>query len=326
MMKTPRPLDGVIRAIEHARSVILVCHISPDGDTVGGALALRLALLAMDKQVQVCCENTIPELLTFLPGAEAFLAPEEAVAEADLLLSVDVSDERRMGRCRELIARVHHTAQIDHHATNTICFEENCVDGSVPANCLIIYELLQRMNCPITPDIATCLATGLSTDTGHLAYGSTTPEAFRMMGEMWEKGAKVAQIWRMLYGRRPFRQVKLLEKALSTLQMHHQGQITSLQLTLADFAECGALQEDAESIVNYGLEISGVRMAVFARETESGQVKLSLRAVEPDCVSGVASALGGGGHAQASGAMVNMPLEQAVAETVRLMKAEMEKA
>ena len=323
MTRTMRPLDGVIEAIRAAQTVALVCHISPDGDTVGSALAVRLGLMQLGKTVALYCQDKIPEVLSFLPGAEAFRTPEMAEA-ADLLLCLDVSDEKRMGCCSSLMDKAAHTAQIDHHGTNTCYCQVNAVDPAAPANCLIVYELLQRLGCEITPDIALCLAVGLSTDTGHLVYNSTTPEAFRVMGELVEKGAPIAEAYRRLYRERPPRQVALLAKALHSLTFHEGGCITSIRLTEQDFADCGALQEDAEIIVNYGLDIRGVRMCVFAREQGQGRVKLSLRAVAPHRVSGVAQHFGGGGHAQAAGASVELPLDEAVAQAVARMAAELE--
>lgn len=325
MMRTTRPLDLLISAIRAAQSIALVCHVSPDGDTVGSALALRLGLMKMGKQVTLLCQDKIPGVLGFLPGAEEFLLPENTRGDVDLLLCVDVSDEKRMGRCHALLSAAAHTAQVDHHGTNTRYCEVNCVDGDAPANCIIVYELLERLGCTITADMALCLAVGLSTDTGHLAYASTTPEAYRVMGELVEAGADIAEAYRRLYRERPPRQVALLAKALDSLTFHAQGQITSIALTQKDFADCGALPEDAEIIVNYGLDVEGVRMCVFAREQLDGQVKLSLRAVAPHRVNGVAQHFGGGGHAQAAGATVSMTLDEAVRCAVERMKEELER-
>ena len=327
MMRTTRPLDGVIEAIKQASSIALVCHVSPDGDTVGSALALRLGLQEMDKQVHLFCQDKIPDVLTFLPGAECFRVPEMAEGEHfDLLLCVDVSDEKRMGRCIDLMGQADVTAQVDHHDTNTCYCGENVVDGDAPANCLIIYELLQRLGCTVTDKVALCLAAGLSTDTGHLSYNSTTPEAYWVMGELVQAGAPIAEAYRRLYRQRPPRQVALLAKALESLTFHCGGKITSIRLTRQDFANCGALSEDAEIIVNYGLDVKGVQMCVFARETSEGSVKLSLRAVEPYCISGVAQSFGGGGHSQAAGATVQLSLDEAIAQTVARMAEELEHA
>ena len=324
MTRMTRPLDGVMSALCAAKRIALVCHISPDGDTVGSALAMRLGLMAMGKEVALYCQDKIPDVLRFLPGAENFRMPEDADKPADLLLCLDVSDEKRMGRCNVLLAKAACTAQVDHHGTNTRYCQENAVDGTAPANCLIIYELLQRLGCTITPEIALCLAVGLSTDTGHLVYGSTTPEAYRVMGELVEAGAPIAEAYRRLYRERPPRQVALLAKALESLTFHEEGRITSIRLTQKDFADCGALSEDAEIIVNYGLDVLGVRMCVFAREQADGSIKLSLRAVEPHKVSTVAQSFGGGGHAQAAGATVLMPLDEAIDRVVARMKEELE--
>ena len=198
MTRTMRPLDGVMAAIYAAKSVAIVSHISPDGDTVGSALAVRLGLMQLGKTVTLYCQDKIPGVLCFLPGAESFRMPETA-EDVDLLLCLDVSDEKRMGRCSVLMDKAAHTAQIDHHGTNTCYCQENAVDPAAPANCLIVYELLQRLGCEITADIALCLAVGLSTDTGHLVYNSTTPEAYRVMGELVELGAPIAEAYRRLY-------------------------------------------------------------------------------------------------------------------------------
>ena len=325
MTRKPRPLDGVMNAIRMARSIALVCHISPDGDTVGSALALRLGLMELGKTVTIYCQDKIPDVLCFLPGAEEFRLPEEMTEEVDLLLCVDVSDEKRMGRCKALKRMAHHTALIDHHPTNTRFCEVSMVDDAAPANCLIINELLWRLDCTITPDVALCLAVGLSTDTGNLTYKSTTPEAYRVMGDLLETGAPIGEAHRHIYRERPPRQLALLAKALESLQFHDEGRITSIRLTKQDFDNCGALPEDAEIIVNYGLDVQGVRMCVFAREQADGSTKLSLRAVAPYDITGVAQSFGGGGHAQAAGAAVQLTLDDAIAQVVARMQEELER-
>ncbi len=319
-----RPLDGVIRAIRDAQTIVIACHISPDGDTVGSALALRLALMGMGKTVTLACQDKIPDILLMLPGVDEFHDPEDIAGPFDLLVSVDISDTKRMGRCAALLERAANSVQVDHHGTNTRFIENGCVDGAAPANVLIIRELLERMGCAITADIALCLAVGLSTDTGHLVYGGTTPEAFHMMGDMVEAGADIAEAYRKLYRERPVRQVKLLTRALATLTFHHGGDITSLHLTQQDCIDCGALPEDAEIVVNNGLDIVGVRMTVFARE-QDGATKLSLRSVPPANVAKVAVQLGGGGHPCAAGATVQAPLLATIEQVVGLMSDALER-
>ena len=326
-MKEPRNLEPVIAAVRAAQRIALVSHVSPDGDTIGSVLALRQGFMQLGKHVRVFCQDRVPEYLRFLTGAEHYCQPQEVGADErfDLLMYVDISDETRMGDCRAREKQAARIAQLDHHDTNEGFCQENCVDPTAPACALLAYDLLGRLGCDITPEIAICLAVALSTDTAHLVYNSTTPEAFRVMGELVEAGAPIAKVYRRLYRERPPRQMALLTRALHTLTYHQEGQITSMMLTWQDFADCGALTEDAEFIANYGMDIQGACMSVFARENEHGGVKLSLRSVHPWQVSGVAQRFGGGGHPTAAGATVALPLEEAVRQVIAAMKEELEK-
>lgn len=331
-MKTrePRPLEAVLEAIRQSKSVALVCHISPDGDTLGSAMALRQGLLQMGRAVTMFCQDKVPAYLSFLPGVEGFRLPENLAEgeQFDLLLCVDISDVKRMGRCASLMQHARLTAQIDHHETNTHYCAANCVDGSAPACALVAMELLKRMDCVITPEIALCLFVGLSTDSGHFSFSSTTAEAFSVMAELMECGVPLGEIHRHLYRQRHPAQVKLLSRALSTLTYHQGGRITSMKLTAQDFADCGALPEHAEDIVNYGLDVAGVEMTVFAREViQDGETyaKCSLRAVPDRKINGVAVQLGGGGHPQAAGVTLQASLDEGLDAVLTLMKAELEK-
>lgn len=323
----PRPLDGVIEAIRRAKSFALVCHVNPDGDTIGSALALRQGLLQLGRPVTLFCQDKVPDDLQFLPGASGFRLPEN-VAEGetfDLLMCVDVSDEKRMGRCAALIPYAEHTAQVDHHSTNPNFCEANCVDGEATACALVVKELLERLGCEITQDIAVCLYVALCTDSGQFSFPNTTAEAFYAMGDLLETGLDHTYAHRKLYRERDPRQIRLLTCALNTLTFHHEGQIVSMKLTQAEMEACHALPEHADTIVNVGLDMMGVKMCVFARETSvPGMVKCSLRAVEPYAVNGIAVSFGGGGHAQAAGCTLQMDIDEAVAQVVAKMQCELE--
>lgn len=321
-----RPLESVIRAIQGANSIALVSHVNPDGDAIGSALALKLGLEKLGKTVVPFCQDKVPDNIMFLKGTGDYRRPEELPdARFDLLLCADVSDESRMGTCAVLKQRCAHTAQIDHHGTNPNFVERNCVDAAAPATGLIAYELLTRLGVAMDADIAACLYVAISTDTGNYAFASTSAEAFRVTAELMEAGLPLSEIHRRLYRRRAAAQVMLMRRALGSLTFHHGGTITSMTLSGQDFAECGALPEHADTLVNYALDIEGVRMAVMARETSvDGEIKLSLRAVEPCDISGVAQSFGGGGHAQAAGAKVSGTLEECVARCVAAFEAVLE--
>lgn len=309
-------------AMQAARKIAIVTHVNPDGDAIGSALALKLGLEAMGKTAAVFDQDKVPDMLSILPGWQEVRRPETLKADErfDLLLVVDVAAMDRMGACTALLERCACTAQIDHHGTNPLYCGTNVVDGAAPAAGVIVYEVLKQLNVPITREISMCLYAAVSTDTGNFAYSSTSAEAFRMMSELMEAGLPLNEMNRRLFLEHDRAQVLLLQRALSTLTFHHDGQVTSMVLTARDFAECGALSEHADTIVNYGISVRGVRMTALARETERG-VKVSLRALAPCEVSGIAKSFGGGGHAQAAGCTMQGNVNDCAAILVDCMNA-----
>lgn len=320
METTKRNLEAVAGRIREAQTIAVVSHVNPDGDTLGSATAMRLILTSIGKEVTLFCDGKIPDQMSFLPGATLFHVPDGSEGPFDLMLAVDVSAEKRLGNCIDLKSKSTHTAQIDHHPTNPLYMETNCVDGDAPANCILIRELMNLLHVPLTRETAICLYTGISTDTGNFAFASTNAETFRMMSELMEQDLPLAELNRILFRVKSREQIRLLGKALESLRFRGEGKIAVMTLTQADFAACGALSEHADTIVNYGLDTVGTEMALLARETDNGQVKFSLRAKEPERVDDVAGKFNGGGHPQASGITMTGSLADCVEAVVKAME------
>lgn len=321
-MELTRKPSELARLIAQAETIALCSHVNPDGDTVGSTLALKLGLERLGKKVSVFCQDKIPSTLDMLPGVKAYCA--ESDERFDLLIAVDVSDVSRMGSCAFLLGQAQHTAQIDHHGTNPCAMEVNSVDEHAPATALLIKEQLDVLGVTIDKDIAMCLYAGISTDTGNFAFKSTNAETFAVMSELMGCGLPLDEMNRVLFRQRQKPHVKLLGRALNGLTFHAGDRISLMLLTYQDFLDCGALPEHADGVVNYGLDIPGVRMALLARENEDGSIKMALRAVAPDRVDDIARSFGGGGHAQASGCTVHLPLEQAAQAVLDAMKKAIE--
>lgn len=321
-----RNMAGVIGLIQAAQRIALCCHVNPDGDALGSMLAVKLGLEALGKDCEAFCQDPVPRYLSFLPGAESVRVPEAAAGERfDLFLSVDVSDLGRMGRCIALMEQAEATAQLDHHGTNPLFMQENCVDAGASASAVLVYALMNALGVRVSRDMAICLYAGVTTDTGNFAFVNTTPEALRMTASLLEAGLPLDRINRLLYRQREKATLGVLGRALDSLRFYHDGQIAAMHLSNADFAAFGAGPEHAEGVVNYGLDVIGVKMAVLARETSvPGAVKLSLRAVEPLNIARVAQVYGGGGHAQAAGATMQGELLACVEDCVREMKKAIE--
>ena len=116
LIRNPEPVAALIRGAE---TIALCSHVSPDGDTLGSTLALKMGLESLGKRVSIFCQDPVPAKLSMLPGAEQFRRPEDAAQERfDLLIAVDVSDQARMGTCQSLLAQAAQVAQVDHHGTN----------------------------------------------------------------------------------------------------------------------------------------------------------------------------------------------------------------
>lgn len=318
--------ESVLDAIRQADTVALCSHVCPDGDTLGSALAMKLGLEQLGKQATVLCQDPVPETLHILPEWRCVASPEEVGdRHFDLLLSVDASEAGRLGTCCALMARCAHSAQIDHHSTNTAYCEYNEIDAKASATALLVKATLDALGVTLTKDIAICLYVGIATDTGNFAHSNITMEAFRVVSELDLESQTINRLNRALFREKTRAQVMLLERALHSLTFYHGGEITSMKLTLRDFEETGTQPEEAVTLVNYGAEIKGVKLAMLARELPGGRVMLNLRAVEGLNAAEIASSFGGGGHVQAAGCTLHIALDEAVQQMVAAMEAHIDR-
>jgi len=316
-------MSDLLSAVQNAGSVLLFPHISPDGDTIGSTLALRMLLTRLKKNVAVVLDDTPPKSLSFLPDIYCVRRYDEAaetltLTDRTLAIAVDVSSDDRLGRALTLFQRVKTTAQIDHHPTNPGYAQINVIDGDAPATAVLVNRLFTAFGLPIKREEAICLYTGLSTDTGNFVYQNTNVEAFRMMEKLMEAELPIAYYARILFRCKEREHLALLGKALPTMRYLCGGEIAGMRLSMKAFQAAGAAHENAEGVVDYAIDVIGVKIAYLARETESGGIKCSLRALAPYRVDAVAEQFGGGGHQLAAGCTLEGPMRKAVA---RLEKA-----
>jgi phosphoesterase RecJ-like protein len=229
---------------------------------------------------------------------------------------VDVSSDDRMGGALTLFSRVGTTAQIDHHPTNPGFAQINVIDGNAPASAVVAPPRVLARGGPRRREEAVCLYTGLSTDTGNFVYQNTDAEAFHIMQRLMEAELPIAHYARLLFRCKDRAHIALLGKALPTMRYLQGGEIAGMRLSGKDFREAEATGEHADGIVDYAIDVTGVKMAYFARETESGEIKVSLRALAPYRVDRVAKRFGGGGHQLAAGCTLPGPMASAL-RTVR---------
>ena len=304
--------DEVLSAVLSAGSVLLFGHVSPDGDTLGSVLALKMRMERMGKKVQAMVDGFVPSYLTFLPGHESVLAADAAPDAFDLAIAVDVASADRMGKCEALFAAAEKTAVIDHHGTNPGYAQINMIDEHAPATAILVYRLFCQMDMPMTKEEAICLYTALSTDTGNFIYDSTNAESFAMMSGLMEAGLPLADYSRRLFRQKEEPHVRLLAEVLPGLRVIADGKIAGLRLNQQQLQKANANGGHCEGIVDYAIDLRGVGMAYFAREMADGRIKVSMRALEPYAVDKIAARFGGGGHKLAAGVTLEMPMDEAV--------------
>lgn len=313
-------IEQLAEWIKARQEIALVCHVSPDGDTLGSALALWRALSRMGKQTRVYCASPIPEMYSFLPGIDQIASADEI--ELRSVLCVDVASSDRMGKYQGAL-EMHESACIDHHDTNEGYCDVSVVEGKASATGVVVIKLLDALQVSMDVDMATCLYAAITSDTGRFMYSLTNPEALRAGARCLEQPIDVDEIGFWLFRRRTQARNRLLAYALSHMDITEQGRIAVIRLPQRAYEESGATSGDAEGIVNYGIETSGVEVAVQAKEESAKQTKFSLRSRGAFDVAQVAARLGGGGHANAAGVTIEMGMEQAVARVLEEIKAQM---
>ncbi len=317
-MRAERNLKNIKAIAEWLKKnddIAIVTHIMPDGDALGSSLALMHALNNLGKRAFVCNRDEVPGHLRMLPGWETVVTPDALPYPPKAVISVDCADEGRMGTAGALMQGDIAKAVIDHHETNKTEITPALVDGEEAASGVLVMDVLKELGAEITADIALCLYTAISTDTGNFSFSNTTPEALNAVGECLKAGVDVSDMSYQLFRMKTQGRTKLLGRALNGIEYLLDGQIALIRLKRSDFAECGAMDSDTEGIVNFGIDTAGAEVAILAVE-RVGSTKFSLRTRERVNAAQVAAKLGGGGHARAAGVTLQLPLNEAVEQVL----------
>lgn len=285
-----------------AHRVLIGTHEHPDGDAVGSSLALLHALRLQGKQVTVYLPDPAPDYLQFLPGADQVTTEKPEVAAYDVVVVVDYTQLYRTHLETEVLTHPN-TICIDHHYDNVQQARVNLVVPEAAATAQILTELFRSTGVPITRDIATCLLTGIFTDTGSFMHDSTTPEILEMAAELMSHGARLSHIAHETYQKKELPSLRIWGRALSRVIVNPTTGAAVSVVTRQDLAECQATLDDLSGVVNLLNTLPQTTFALLLTEYEPGKIKGSLRS-EPQKgvdVSKIAQRLGGGGHKLASG-------------------------
>lgn len=291
--------------LKQANTIVIVSHVSPDGDTLGSSLALMHALRSLGKEVVMNVDDDIPAVYSFLPGIQEYrrFAAGEAV-EADLLVVIDASSADRAGNALEVV-NASAVMNIDHHKTNTHFADYLYLDADAAATAEIIYSLLLTMAVPLNIDMATCIYEGLYTDTGSFKYSNTTSNTLATAAALLKLGVNPSTISDNMEVKSRH-QVEMLSEALKTLTFLHDGRVAFVEIA----PELYDHNIDTDTFVSYPRYIEGVEIALLFKQVEENLTRVSFRSKAVD-VAKIALSFGGGGHQKAAGCSICAPLKEA---------------
>ena len=293
-----------------AQKIVLCCHVSPDGDTLGSALGLARLLEQRGKDVTVFVDDDINKSLNFIPGIEKVQRPEAGViVEADLFVVVDASSFDRVGICNEVV-KAPVLLNIDHHISNTEFADYLYLDAEAAAAGEIMCDLFEVMGWEYDEAIAIDFYTAITTDCGSFRYSNTTSKTMQRAAKLLDYGVKPNEISDML-DIRSRKTTELLAKVLPSLTFDYEGKVAHLTITNDLYDK----EAQTDSFVNYPRYIEGVEVAIMFKAVESEVTRVSMRSSNVD-VAKIALSFGGGGHIRAAGCTIYAPVEEAKAQLI----------
>jgi len=298
-----------------AKEVLIVSHVRPDGDTIGSALSLREVLINQGIKVDLVCDGEIPSKFAFLPESQLYKKPEEVDKVYPLCVFVDVASDGQMGESYKFLYSHKEVVNIDHHVSNKGYAKYNYVEDK-SACCELMYCLYKEFGIELTQKTATFLLLGMVTDTGNFGHSNTTAETLKIAGELVSKGANLYQINLNMFKNQPMERSKLYLDIISNSKYFLDNKMALIIIKQEDLNRYNLTSNVTEGFIDYNLTISGIEISVSLLETKDKTFKVSFRSKGKVDVNRIAGTFGGGGHVNASGAMLRGYLEDVVDKLV----------
>ena len=288
----------------------LICHVRPDGDTLGSALGLKLSLESLGKCVEVFCEDAVPERFSFLNESALVRSDLPSMSEFSALVAIDCAEITRLGVYANSFLAHSNTYSIDHHVSNTRFAKTNFVLDNA-SNCENVFRLVKEMKINVSERIANLLAVGLVTDTGAFKHKNVTSETFEVASELLSKGADFNAIIYHNFNKQSKSRAKLFGLVMSKIRYFYDDRLALICITKRDIEACGAKADETEGFIDFIMGVDSVEIGVSLLEIGVNNYKVSFRSKGPN-VNAVAGTFGGGGHLLASGCQIQGEYEEVV--------------
>jgi bifunctional oligoribonuclease and PAP phosphatase NrnA len=311
--------DTVVERIRGARRVLAVGHENPDADTLGATLGVVRIVESLGGAADPVCTDPVPALYDFMEGVERFRTDPDPAVPYDLAVISDCGSLDRIGavgvRHADLFARLPRVV-IDHHASNEAAGDADWIDPAAAATCEMVTLLAARVGIPLDLDdgaLAAALMAGIVMDTATFAHPNATPRTLEVAAALVEAGAPLSDISRRLYRTKPDAQLKLFGLVLGRLASSEDGRVAWSSVSDADFAATGAARSHSEGIIDLLSQSDRAEVTILFKEAGPA-TRVSVR-TRPNGVDAtvLTGKFGGGGHARAAGATVDLPLADAPA-------------
>lgn len=304
--------------LKNCRDAVILIHQSPDGDCVGAGFALREILGAIGIRSRVECSDVIPKRYDFITLGSQL--PDEDF-EAQTVIAVDVADPQLLG------AKVREKCDgkvqlcIDHHVSNVGYAEQTLLYSEASATCEVIYNIAGELGVEISDYMASCIYTGIATDTGCFKYDNTTPECHEIVASLMRNNSlRYARINREMFDVKSIGRIKMESTVMELMEYFLDSRLTMICITADIMERMGVDSNDLEGCANLPLQVEGVEVGIMLKEREKDVYKVSMRSANDVNVSEICGTLGGGGHAKAAGCLLKGSIDDVknrIIETVR---------
>lgn len=303
----------IVEAVKAAKNILIIGHQRPDGDCIGAGLALRRVCLRHGKHCDFVFDSPVPAHFSFLDDFSAL--GDNASGSYDLVVCVDCADNFRAGKFQSYIAKANDSWNIDHHKSNNRFARNNIVVPDASSTCEVLFDLLNPSG-EIDDETAALLYMGLSTDTGHFMHSNTNAHVFEVATELARHAINPNEIARNLYKNTTYEKVKLIAKAIDSIRFFADEKICVITVLQKDLSECGCVLADTEGLIDYGMMLATVEVAICISEQNGTMYKVSYRSKKTD-VAQAAAVFGGGGHKLAAGCTVHGIYEDVLRKVVK---------
>lgn len=314
----PQVVYDIAQVIRSNDSFLIAGHLRPDGDCLGSGLGLYCLLKGMGKKVRFYTPGPLASYFTFLPYFDQVETQIPEVAPGEITIYVDSADPDRVD---EQFRPQGYLVNIDHHISNTSFAQLNWIDSEATAAGEQIYRLALVLGQTITPEIATCLYTALMTDSGGFRFSNTDQMTFEAAAHLVRSGANPAQIAEAIFESRKPGTVRLIGEVYERLVFEFGGHFVWSEVTRDVYERVGGEEYEPEGLSSDIRGIEGVEISALFYETPDRQCRVGLRSKGKINVSQLAQQLGGGGHHNASGAMIREEYETAKAKVLDVVRS-----